>query len=244
MAGLLLTKSAQPLYNAVRVFDEEKQASGSARGILWQTVERLGTIPRANVRDLLKSLSEDDKKVLARSGLRLGYDFIFFPMLLKPAAQRVCAVLWKIWNEKTQYATGFATQGKMSIPVEKGIPHALYLVQGYVLAGNRAIRVDVMERFTAKLREVTRQEKDKPQPLPLELLSLAGLKRDEAADVFSHLGFDVTKEVTKDGDKETETLMIRSKTKKFGAHSGKKRSEKPKQADADSPFACLASLKK
>ncbi len=239
-----LTKSAQPLYNAVRVFDEEKQASGSARGILWQTVERLGTIPRANVRDLLKSLSEDDKKVLARSGLRLGYDFIFFPMLLKPAAQRVCAVLWKIWNEKTQYATGFATQGKMSIPVEKGIPHALYLVQGYVLAGNRAIRVDVMERFTAKLREVTRQEKDKPQPLPLELLSLAGLKRDEAADVFSHLGFDVTKEVTKDGDKETETLMIRSKTKKFGAHSGKKRSEKPKQADADSPFACLASLKK
>ena len=61
----------------------------------------------------------------------------------------------------------------------------------------------------------------------LAFLSLAGLKRDEAADVFSHLGFDVTKEVTKDGDKETETLMPRSQTKKFGAHSGKKRSEKP-----------------
>lgn len=239
-----LNKAAAPLYNAVRVFDEEKQATGAARGILWQTVERLGTIPRANVRDLVKSMTEDDKKVLARAGMRLGYDFIFFPMLLKPAAQRVCAVLWKIWNEKTQYATGFAIDGKMSIPVEKGIPHALYLVQGYVLAGNRAIRVDVMERFTAKLREVTRQEKDKPQPLPLELLSLAGLKRDEAADVFSHLGFDVTKEVTKDGEKETETLMIQSKAKKFAKKTDKKRSEKEKTVNADSPFACLASLKK
>lgn len=263
-----LNKTAAPLFNALRVFDEEKQASGAVRGILWQTVERLGTIPRANVRDLIKAMNDDaekaadDKKVLARAGVRLGYDFVFFPMLLKPAAQRVCALLWKIGNEKTQYPTGFAVDGKMSIPVEKGVPHALYLVQGYVLAGGRAIRVDVMERFTAKLREVTRQEKGKPRPLPLELLSLAGLKRDEAADVFSHLGFVVTKETVKDGETETETLMIQSRPKKFAqktdkgaeqktamkSKGGKNKKagkpEKEKPVDADSPFACLASLKK
>ena len=96
----------------------------------------------------------------------------------------------------------------------------------------RAIRVDVMERFTAKLREVTRQEKDKPQPLPLDLLSLAGLKRDEVEDVFGSLGFNVTK----DG----ETLMIRTKFKK----RPKKTEPAAEPVNSDSPFACLAALKK
>lgn len=226
-----LGKTIMPLFTAIRVLDEE-QASGAARGILWQVVERLGTMPRETVRDLIKGLSETDKKVLAKAGLRLGHDFLFFPMLLKPAAQRVCAILWKIWNEKTQYTTGFAIDGKMSFAVEKGIPKALYLAQGYALAGSRAIRVDVMERFTAKLREVTRQEKDKPQPLPLDLLSIAGLKRDEVEDVFGSLGFTVTK--------ENETLMIKTRHKKHV----KKADVKQEPINEDSPFAVLAALKK
>lgn len=226
-----LGRTIAPLFSALRTLDEE-EASGAARGILWQVAERLGTMPRENVRELIQGLSDTDKKVLAKAGLRLGHDFLFFPMLLKPAAQRVCAVLWKIWNDRTQYSTGFAIDGKMSFAVERGIPKQLYLVQGYALAGARAIRVDVMERFTAKLREVTRQEKDKPQPLPLDLLSLAGLKRDEVEDVFGSLGFNVTK----DG----ETLMIRTKFKK----RPKKTEPAAEPVNSDSPFACLAALKK
>ena len=100
-----------------------------------------------------------------------------------------------------------------------------------------------MERFTAKLREVTRQDKGKPQILPPELLSIAGLKRDEAADVFGFLGFRVTKETKTEtvGEetKETEILMIQPKFKK---HKAPKRDER--QIDPSSPFAALAALKK
>ena len=237
-----LANKIAPLFTALRTLDEE-HASGAARGILWQVVEQLGTMPRAGVVDLIKGLNDADKKVLAKAGMRLGHDYLFFPMLLKPAAQRVCAVLWKVFYEKTQYATGFAVDGKMSIAVERGVPFALYLVQGYVPAGRRAIRVDVMERFTAKLREITRQDRDKPQPLPLDLLSIAGLKRDEAEDVFGFLGFKVTKEtqtVTEnDVTKETEVLMIRPKFKKHA----KKQENKEPEADSSSPFAVLAALK-
>ncbi len=236
-----LNNKIMPLFKALRTIDEEG-ASGSVRGILYQAADQLGTIRREKVLELVKGLNEADKKILAKTGVRMGYEYIFFPMLLKPAAQRVCAILWKIWNEKTQYATGFAIDGKMSFAVEKGIPWALYLVQGYVLAGTRAIRVDVMERFTSKLREITRQDKGKPQVLPLELLSIAGLKRDEAAEVFGFLGFNVTKETQTvtvgEETKETETLMIQPKFKKH------KKAPKEEKIDETSPFAALASLKK
>lgn len=238
---VFLANKIMPLFAALRTLEEEN-ASGSARGILWQVAEQLGTMPREKVFDLIKGLNEADKKVLAKAGMRLGHDYLFFPMLLKPAAQRVCAILWKVWFDKTQYATGFAVDGKMSFAVERGVPRALYLVQGYALAGTRAIRVDVMERFTAKLREVTRQDKGKPQVLPLELLSIAGLKRDEAEEVFGFLGFKVTKEkqTTTVGDetKETEILMIQPKFKKRKAEA------KEEAVDMNSPFAALAALKK
>lgn len=237
-----LNAKIAPLFAALRTLDEEN-ASGSARGILWQVAEQLGTMPREKVSDLVKGLSDADKKVLAKTGMRTGCDYLYFPMLLKPAAQRVLAILWKVWNNKTQYETGFATDGKMSFAADRAVPRALYLAQGYALAGTRAIRVDVMERFTAKLREVTRQDKGKPQILPLELLSIAGLKRDEAEDVFGFLGFRVTKETKTEtvGEetKETEILMIQPKFKK---HKAPKRDER--QIDPSSPFAALAALKK
>ena len=199
-------------------------------------------MPREKVADLIKGLNEADKKVLAKAGMRLGHDYLFFPMLLKPAAQRICAILWKVWFEKTKYANGFAIDGKMSFVAERGVPRALYLVQGYALAGTCAIRVDVMERFTARLREITRQDKGKPQLFPLELLSIAGLKRDEAEDVFGFLGFKVIKEkqtvTVGEETKETEVLMIQPKFKK------RKTETKTETVDMDSPFAALASLKK
>ena len=126
-------------------------------------------------------------------------------------------------------------------------------MQGYIWAGKRAIRVDVMERFTSKLREITRAHKDEAQPLPLDLLSTAGLKRDEAAEVFDYLGFTVCKETKTEGEKETEILTIRPKERKSAqknapnARKGKfahKSEKKPVAADPDSPFACLAALKK
>ncbi len=236
-----LANKIMPLFTALRTLNEEN-SSGSARGILWQVVECLGTMPREKVADLIKGLNEADKKVLAKAGMRLGHDYLFFPMLLKPAAQRICAILWKVWFEKTKYANGFAIDGKMSFVAERGVPRALYLVQGYALAGTCAIRVDVMERFTARLREITRQDKGKPQLFPLELLSIAGLKRDEAEDVFGFLGFKVIKEkqtvTVGEETKETEVLMIQPKFKK------RKTETKTETVDMDSPFAALASLKK
>ena len=252
-----LNKTLAPLFAARAALTDETMTE-NARAILTQTLDRFGIIRRERLKEYLKVLTEDDKKALAKTGVRLGYNFLFFPMLLKPAAQKTLAVLWKVANEKTDIADGIAADGKMSFEVNPDVPKALYFVQGYIWAGKRAIRVDVMERFTSKLREVTRQDKETPQPLPLDLLSTAGLKRDEAADVFGFLGFDVIKETTGENDDVKETLFIRMKPKKppfrpkkqapaKKRENAKKRVAPPREKEvdlSDSPFACLAVLKK
>lgn len=247
-----LTKTAAPLYGALTAIDDPA-ATGATRAVLYRITENLGVLRREKVKDMIKVLTDDDKKFLAKAGVRLGYDYLFFPMLLKPAAQKSCALLWKLDNGHIGSDGGFAIDGKMSIEVEPHTPKALYFVQGYIWAGKRAIRVDVMERFTSKLREITRAHKDEAQPLPLDLLSTAGLKRDEAAEVFDYLGFTVCKETKTEGEKETEILTIRPKERKPAqknapnARKGKfahKSEKKPVAADPDSPFACLAALKK
>ncbi|MCQ2914834.1 MAG: hypothetical protein MJ247_06540 [Alphaproteobacteria bacterium] len=246
----LFMNNIRPLVNAMDIITNEK-GSGSARAIIFQIIEKFGTMPRANVQPLLKDLSDTDKKALAKTGIRLGHDFLFFPVLLKPAAQRLCAMLWKIWNEKVD-DKGYLIDGRMNIVVDKKIPHVLYLVQGYALAGTRAVRVDVMERLTAKLREVfktninneateetaqeTSSEDNKKNnkkgyvTLPPELLSLAGLKRDEAVEVFSGMGFKVFV--------ENEQLKMRPVFKK------NTKKEETVSVNPDSPFAKLAMLKK
>lgn len=230
----ILTKALEPVLKAKSILDEEK-ASGKVRGIVFQVTEKFGTMEKDDIKDYFDGITDEDKKVLAKAGLRVGFKYVFFPLLLKPASQKILAMLWKINNDFRDFKGGVFADGKMSLEVEKNVPKGLYIAQGYIPAGKRALRVDVMERFTAKLREITRQDKEKAVPLPLDLLSTAGLKRDEAADIFDRLGFLV---ITKD-----DTLMLMPKFKRKQKKTDPKQAEKTADS-SDSPFSILKTLKK
>lgn len=224
-----LNEKLFPLYNALKATNETN-ISAYGRGILFQLTEHFGTMPRNIVQDMITKIKDDDRKKIAKIGIRLGYNYLFFPLLLKPSAQRICTILWKVWNEKLSSTTELKFDGKMSLDIDKKIHKQIYNAQGYILAGKKAIRVDIMERFSAKLREVTRINKNELVPLPPELLSLAGLKKDEISDILLFLGF---KAVI-----ENDQIMIRVKYK----NSFKKVEQRV--LNEDSPFAALVNLKK
>nr|MCQ2965301.1 hypothetical protein [Alphaproteobacteria bacterium] len=224
-----LNEKLFPLYNALKA-TKENEISAYGRGILFQLTEHFGTMPRNIVQDMIEKIKDEDRKRIAKIGIRFGYNYLFFPLLLKPSAQRICTILWKVWNEKLSSSPELKFDGKMSIDIDKKIHKQIYNVQGYILAGRKAIRVDIMERFSAKLREVTRINKNELVPLPPELLSLAGLKKDEISDILLFLGF---KAII-----ENDQIMIRVKYK----NSFKKNEHIV--LNEDSPFAALANLKK
>ena len=59
-----------------------------------------------------------------------------------------------------------AASGRTSIPVDKETPKALYRTAGYRVCGERAVRVDILERLADLIRPACRGAKARPGPKP------------------------------------------------------------------------------
>ncbi|HEV7545050.1 MAG TPA: helicase-related protein, partial [Reyranella sp.] len=71
-----------------------------ARGIVFQLCEGLGVLPRRPIEQQLGELGEDDRKALARLGVRVGVYSLYFPSMLKPVPIRLRAGLWMIAHNR------------------------------------------------------------------------------------------------------------------------------------------------
>jgi ATP-dependent RNA helicase SUPV3L1/SUV3 len=154
---------------------------GAARGLAFQLAEALGTLSRRGNDEQLDSqvrgLEEDDRKALARVGVRLGVETLFMPDLLKPDPQRLLAVLWRLWNDREGGAV--PADGRVSFPVDARAPHAFYRAIGYRVVGNTAVRVDMIERFAADVRRMVREEsQNQKDRSPQETAKAEAVKTD------------------------------------------------------------------
>ncbi|MBI3672788.1 MAG: helicase [Rhizobiales bacterium] len=138
--------------------EEGEGLEGMARGIAFRLVETMGVLPREQVADEVKSLSQEDRAKLRALGARFGAFHLFVPALLKPAASELRLLLW---------ALGLAKEGKLELsnlplPPSQGLtsavfdrstPRGFYGVCGYRICGNRVVRVDMLERLADLIRD-------------------------------------------------------------------------------------------
>jgi len=130
---------------------------GIARGIAFQLVEALGVLDRQRVAEEVKGLPQPDRAGLRKYGVRFGAYHIYLPGLLKPAPRALAAQLWALTHEGPQ-SNGLddllhlAGSGRTSIPVNREIDAALYRTAGYRVCGERAVRVDILERLADLIR--------------------------------------------------------------------------------------------
>ena len=71
-----------------------------ARGIIFQLCEGLGVLARRPIEEQLTQLNEEDRKALARLGVRVGVFSLYFPSMLKPVPIRLRAGLWMVANNR------------------------------------------------------------------------------------------------------------------------------------------------
>jgi len=131
--------------------------TGIARGVAFQLVEALGVLERHRVAEDVKGLDQPARATLRKHGVRFGAYHIYLPSLLKPVPRVLAAQLWSLKNagpedkgleELRQLAAG----GRTSIPIDKDIPKPLYRMVGYRVCGERAVRVDILERLADLIR--------------------------------------------------------------------------------------------
>ena len=171
---------------------------GTARGLIFQLGEGLGSLPAAPLAPTLKLLQEADRKVLARLGVRFGTEAVFFPALLKPRAVALRAVLWSV-HENARPIPHPPSAGRVSVPAEElEAPEGFVPAIGYMAVGPRLLRLDMAERIAAAARRLVREGEGRFAPSP-EIMSLAGCTAEELPALLAALGYRAEEQTAEDG---------------------------------------------
>jgi len=150
----------------------EPPLTGLARGIAYRLIERFGVINRRDVAEEIKSLDQNDRARLRRYGVRFGEFSIFLPQMLKPAPARLLVILWAVKNnvfskaaQPETPAPTPPTPGLTSVQVEEGMEMDFCAAAGFRICGQRAVRVDMLERLADLIRDARSKDTAK-QPAP------------------------------------------------------------------------------
>ncbi len=175
----------EPLLNLSR--DEE--LSGLARGFAFRMVEGLGILPRGEVAEDVKALDQDARGTLRKHGIRFGQFTIFMPLLLKPAPTRLRLVLWSLHKGLDVFPES-PPPGLVTVPAEEGAPQGYHAMAGYRAAGERAIRIDMLERLADMLRSEDSRGGFQANP---DMLSITGMTLEQFATLMTGLGYNAEK---------------------------------------------------
>ncbi len=131
---------------------------GIGRGIAFQLAEALGVLERSRIANEAKSLDQTARAALRKLGIRFGAYHLYLPQLLKPAPRALAAQLWALKHGGIEGVKGLdevahlASTGRTSFAADKDTPKGLYLAAGFRVSGERAVRVDILERLADLIR--------------------------------------------------------------------------------------------
>jgi len=197
-----IEKLLGPLFELAKAED----VTGIARGIAFQLVEALGVIERAKIAAEMKDLDQASRASLRKYGVRFGAYHIYVPNLLKPAARSLASLLWALKQDNVDPAAlsgvqHLASSGRTSFPIDKSLPRDAYRLLGYRQSGERAVRVDILERLADLIRPALAWRETSPGEKPAgafdgrsfvvtqAMTSLTGSAGEDFASILRALGY-------------------------------------------------------
>jgi ATP-dependent RNA helicase SUPV3L1/SUV3 len=197
-----IEKLLGPLFDLAKAED----ITGIARGIAFQLIEALGVLERSKIAAEMKDLDQPSRASLRKYGVRFGAYHIYIPALLKPAARALASLLWaqKLDNVDLSALSGaqhLAGSGRTSFPVDKVLDRDAYRILGYRQCGERAVRVDILERLADLIRPALSWREGSPSQKPAgafdgrgfvvtqAMTSLTGSAGEDFASILRALGY-------------------------------------------------------
>ncbi|MFG1373716.1 helicase-related protein [Xanthobacter oligotrophicus] len=204
--ALWLSAYIEKLLGALTKLGTAEDITGIARGIAFQIVESLGVLERARVAEEVKGLDQAARATLRGYGVRFGAHHIYLPALLKPAPRSLAAELYALKHgglaqKGLDELPHLAASGRTSIPVDHEIQKGLYRAVGFRVCGERAVRVDILERLADLIRPALAWRPGSAGPKPagavdgrgftvtVGMTSLAGCSGEDFASILKSLGY-------------------------------------------------------
>ena len=176
-------------FEPILALKNDEALTGSAKGFAYRMAEGFGIITRGEVADEVKALDQDARGALRKHGVRFGQFTIFMPLLLKPAPTRLRLVLWSLSKDLAEFPES-PPPGLVTVPALKDAVPGYYAMAGYRAAGERAIRIDMLERLADMLRDKDSRGGFEANP---DMLSITGMTLEQFADLMSGLGYKAEK---------------------------------------------------
>ena len=144
--------------------------------------------------------------------MRFGAFHIFVPTILKPAPTSLRLLLWALHDadkrglDASALPAAMPQQGLTSVPFDRSTPRGFYQVVGFRVCGERAVRVDMLERLGDMIRtrvfwRAQREGEERPDgsvegggfTVVPDMMSLVGCSGDEFSSILKSLGFSAQK---------------------------------------------------
>lgn len=195
----------KPLYD----LRSSEELAPAARGLAFRLAEAWGVLERSAIAEEVRNLDQDTRAGLRQLGVRFGAHHIYVPLLLKPAPSGLLAMLWGLQHDGLDMPgvselPGLSAAGRTTIPYDPAIPAELYRVVGYRASGERAVRIDILERLADMIRPLVGWRPTTEQPEPPEgavppggftvtpqMTSLLGASGEAFSTVLKSLGYRV-----------------------------------------------------
>ncbi|MBT8154209.1 disulfide oxidoreductase [Epibacterium ulvae] len=180
-----ISRKVTTLFEPMLNLKNDEALIGLARGFAFRMVEGLGILPRAGVAQEVKDLDQDSRAALRKHGIRFGQFTIFMPLLLKPAPTRLRLVLWSLANGSQEFPVA-PPPGLVTVPTVDSAPQGYDTMCGYRAAGERMIRIDMLERLADMLRN---EDSRGGFEAKADMLSITGMTLEQFSTLMQGLGY-------------------------------------------------------
>jgi ATP-dependent RNA helicase SUPV3L1/SUV3 len=203
-----------------------KENNSSIKALAYQLYENNGVLKREQVSEYLKTLGQNERKILRDLGVKFGRYHVFLYQLIKPEAVSLRTLLWKNFHQK-YYKLKPPTFGLNFLDDQESRNRNFMLLCGFEKFENLFVRIDILERLFMQIINSNSKENKEIKMVP-EMLNLLGCSKDNFKKLLKKMGYKIF-------DKEEETFFKYSPIKQF-----KKNPEK--KVSSENPFKVLKNL--
>jgi ATP-dependent RNA helicase SUPV3L1/SUV3 len=191
-----------------------KENNSSIKALAYQLYENNGVLKREQVSEYLKTLGQNERKILRDLGVKFGRYHVFLYQLIKPEAVSLRTLLWKNFHQK-YYNLKPPTFG-LNFLDDKDLKNKNFmLLCGFEKFDTLFVRIDILERLFMLIINSPDSKENKEIKMTPEMLNLLGCSKDSFKKLLQKMGYKIF-------DRDSEIFFKYNPIKKFKKISAQK----------------------
>ena len=166
-----------------------KNSNPNIRALSYQLYENNGVLKRENVQNIVKKLTQENRKVLRDIGVKFGRYHIFLFKLFKPNSVSLRVLLWKNFKQLENDLQP-PTFGLNFVKDKKFYDKEFMLLCGFEKFKDSFVRIDILERLFIHIIEKNIKSNKEIKVVSV-MLNLLGCNKENFLLLLKEMGYKV-----------------------------------------------------